>query len=177
MQLREDRRANWMAGRVGKRRNMPPDTVVICIFSPPPKKKYAQDILPFSRATNCPTCLSFIFLQQRVMLKCYKKTFCFLTRLTFFTCNKLSQWPFFTGDKMSQQLPCASVHQLGHFVAGEKVGHFVVWDNLSPEKIPVGQWLFMNASVGHFVAWGESGTICRKKKSQWDILSLGQNVF
>ena len=25
-------------------------------------------------------------------------------------------------------------HKLGHFVAGEKVGHFVRWDNLSPEK-------------------------------------------
>ena len=29
------------------------------------------------------------------------------------------------------------MHQLGHFVAGEKVGHFVVWDNLSPKKC---QW-------------------------------------
>ena len=26
------------------------------------------------------------------------------------------------------------MHKLGHFVAGEKVGHFVRWDNLSPEK-------------------------------------------
>ena len=26
------------------------------------------------------------------------------------------------------------MHNLGHFVAGEKVGHFVRWDNLSPEK-------------------------------------------
>ena len=26
------------------------------------------------------------------------------------------------------------MHKLGHFVAGEKVGHLVRWDNLSPEK-------------------------------------------
>ena len=51
------------------------------------------------------------------------------------------------GDILFQLcIPCASVHQLGHFVAGEKVGHFVVWDNLSP------------------------------KKCQWDNLSLGQNI-
>ena len=29
------------------------------------------------------------------------------------------------------------MYKLGHFVAGEKVGHFVDWDNLSPEKC---QW-------------------------------------
>ena len=39
------------------------------------------------------------------------------------------------GDILFQLcIPCSSVHQLGHFVAGEKVGHFVRWDNLSPEK-------------------------------------------
>ena len=43
-----------------------------------------------------------------------------------------------TGDKMSQQLSitfmCITSLKLGHFVAGEKVGHFVRWDNLLPEK-------------------------------------------
>ena len=38
---------------------------------------------------------------------------------------KLRKW-----DKMSP----GRMHKLGHFVAGEKVGHFVRWDNLSPEK-------------------------------------------
>ena len=103
------------------------------------------------------------------MLKWYKKTFCFLTRLTFFTCNKLSRWPFFTGDKMSQQLPCASVHQLGHFVAGEKVGHFVVLGQFVARKMPEKQWFFMSASVGHFVSGEEMGQFV-----WWDNLSLGR---
>ena len=30
--------------------------------------------------------------------------------------------------------------KVGHFVAREKVGHFVVWDNLSAWKMPVGHW-------------------------------------
>ena len=32
------------------------------------------------------------------------------------------------------------MHKLGHFVAGQKVGHIVGWDNLSPEKMPFVQW-------------------------------------
>ena len=83
----------------------------------------------------------------------------------------------FTGNKMSQQLSCASVHQLGHFVAGEKVGHFVVLGQFVAQKMPVKQCFFMSASVGHFVAGEEmghfvAGTICRMGR-KWDILSSG----
>ena len=48
---------------------------------------------------------------------------------------KLTKWDNRQNDPTTfQQLSCASVHKLGNFVAGEKVGHFVEWDNLSPEK-------------------------------------------
>ena len=69
------------------------------------------------------------------------------------------------------------MHKLGHFVAGEKVGHFVVLGQFVAVKMPVRQWLFMGTSVGQFVA-GEkmghfvTGTKCRMGR-KWDILSSG----
>ena len=33
---------------------------------------------------------------------------------------------------------------MGHFVAGEKVGHFVRWDNLSPEKCKLNNGFLIN---------------------------------
>ena len=69
------------------------------------------------------------------------------------------------------------MHKLGHFVAGEKVGHFVVLGQFVARKMPEKQWFFMSASVGHFVAGEEmghfvAGTICRMGR-KWDILSSG----
>ena len=76
-----------------------------------------------------------------------------------------------------QQLFCASVHKLGHFVAGEKVGHFVVLGQFVAQKMPEKQWFIMRASVGHFDAGEEmghfvAGTICHMGR-KWDILSSG----
>ena len=69
------------------------------------------------------------------------------------------------------------MHKLGHFVAGEKVGHFVVLGQFDAPKMPVKQRFFMSASVGHFVVGEEMGhfvavRICRMGK-KWDILSSG----
>ena len=69
------------------------------------------------------------------------------------------------------------MHNLGHFVAGEKVGHFVVLGQFVGRKTPMKQWFFISASVGHFVAGEEmghfvGGTICRMGR-KWDVLSSG----
>ena len=69
------------------------------------------------------------------------------------------------------------MNNLGHFVAGVKVGHFVLLGPFVAQKMPVKQWFFMSASVGHFVAGEEmghfvAGTICRMGR-KWDILLSG----
>ena len=69
------------------------------------------------------------------------------------------------------------MHKLEHFVAGEKVGHFVVLGQFVTQKMPVKQCFFMSASVGHFVAGEEmghfvAGTICHMGR-KCDILSSG----
>ena len=61
------------------------------------------------------------------------------------------------GDILFQLcIPCASVHQLGHFVAGEKVGHFVVWDNLSPQNAgwTICRWDKMSPNRHERHLWG-----------------------
>ena len=70
---------------------------------------------------------------------------------------------------------------LGHFVAGEKVGHFVVLGQFVARKMPVKQWFFMSASVGHFVAGEEmghfvAGTFCRLGQFVARKMPLGQYV-
>ena len=69
------------------------------------------------------------------------------------------------------------MHKLGHFVAGEKVGHFVTLGQIVAQKMPLKQWFSVGSSVGHFVAGEEmghfvAGTICRVGR-KWDILSSG----
>ena len=68
---------------------------------------------------------------------------------------KLTKWDNRQNDPTTfQQLSCASVHKLGNFVAGEKVGHFVVMGQFVALKMPVKQ--------------------CFLREHQWDILSPGR---
>ena len=74
---------------------------------------------------------------------------------------------------------------MGHFVAGEKVGHFVRWDNLSPEKCKLnnGSLIYM-PEIWPIIAQDIS-QICPRyvqalpevwgfKLRKWDKMSLGR---
>ena len=107
----------------------------------------------------------------------------------------LFNWHF-SGDKMSHPTKCPTFSPVTKcpnlctdaqescwkvvwfdFVAGVKVGHFVILGQFVARKMPVKQWLYMSASVGHFIAGEEmghfvAGTNCRMGR-KWDILSSG----
>ena len=60
------------------------------------------------------------------------------------------------------------------------LGHFVLLGQFAAQKMPVKQWFFMSASVGHFVAGEEmghfvAGTICCTGR-KWDS-SRSQNHY